>query len=307
MDAGFLGGFGQVVEAVQKRPPVTVAVAAANDMEALEALDSASRLGIARGILVGSRERILPMLEALCLEAEVVAEPDPAAAALEACRLVREGVAQVLMKGLVNSRDFMKAVLNAGVGLRTGRLLSHLAAFEVPGAEKLLFHTDGGINIAPVGREKVEILANALEALEAMGYKEPKVAVLAANEAVSDKMPATVQAAEVVEAWKSGRFATPCVVEGPIAMDVAVSTEAARHKGIQSRVSGKTDLFLMPNIEASNIASKSLIYYAGAKMAGIVLGASAPVVMTSRAETPEGKRNSIALACLVSGGKGEGK
>ncbi len=307
MDTGFLGGFGQVVEAMLGRPPVTVAVAAANDMEALEALDSVSRLGIARGILVGDRERITPMLEALGLDAEVVGESDPAAAAMEACRLVREGVAQVLMKGLVNSRDFMKAVLNAAVGLRTGRLLSHLAAFEISGATKLVFHTDGGINISPVGREKIEILGNALEALGAMGYKEPKVAVLAANEAVSEKMPATVQAVEVVEAWKAGCFTVPCVVEGPIAMDVAVSVEAARHKGIMSRVSGETDLFLMPNIEASNIASKTLVYYAGAKMAGIVLGAAAPVVMTSRAETPEGKRNSIALACLVSRERGEGK
>jgi len=203
------------------------------------------------------------------------------------------------MKGLVNSSDFMRAVLNAEAGLRTGRLLSHLAVFEVPGQRKLLFLSDGGINIAPGLEEKRQILENALGALAAMGYREPKVGILTANEQVNPKMSATTDAAALVEAWRSGAFSVPCVVEGPVALDVAVCPEAARHKRIDSAITGEVDLLIMPNIEAGNVCGKTLIHFAGARMAGLVLGAAAPIVMTSRAETAEGKRDSIALACLA--------
>jgi phosphate butyryltransferase len=296
--------FGEVVERVRSRGAVTVAVAAAEDREVLEALKLAADAGLAGAILVGDESKIRPLAEEAGLSGyRVVHETEPVLAARTAVRLVREGEAQVLMKGLVNSSDFMRAVLNAEAGLRTGRLLSHLAAFEVPGQKKLIFLSDGGINIAPGLEEKKQILENALQALAAMGYAEPKVGILTANEQVTPKMPATADAAAIVEAWKSGAFSVPCVVEGPVALDVAVSPEAARHKRIDSAITGDPDLFIVPNIESGNLCGKTLIHYARARMAGLVLGASAPVVMTSRAESAEGKRDSIALACLVGGAK----
>ena len=293
-----LRNFEEVIERTRQLGGKSLAVAAAGDREVLEAVRLAGEQGVARGILVGDREAIRPLAEELGLgDLRVIHEPDPAASAVRAAELVRVGEAQVLLKGMVNSSDFMRGVLHPEKGLRTGRLLSHLAAFQIPGEGKLVFHSDGGINIAPDLEAKKGILANALAAL---GYHAPKVAVITANEQVNPKMPATVDAAALVEAWKAGAFRVPCVVEGPIALDVALSPEAARHKGIESAVSGDVDLFLMPNIEAGNVAGKSLLHYARAQMAGLVLGAAAPVVLTSRSETAEGKLYSIALACLAS-------
>ncbi len=295
-----LRNFEEVIEQTRKLGGREVAVAAAGDREVLEAVRLAGEKGVARGLLVGDEGTIRPLAEELGLgDLRVVHEPDPAAAAVRAAELVHRGEAQVLLKGLVNSSDFMRGVLHPEKGLRTGRLLSHLAVFQIPGTPKLAFHTDGGINIAPDLEAKKGILANALAALAALGYDAPKVAAITANEQVNPKMPATVDAAGLVEAWKAGAFEVPCVVEGPIALDVALSPEAARHKGIESAVSGDVDLFLMPNIEAGNVAGKSLLHYAGAQMAGLVLGAAAPVVLTSRAETAQGKLVSIALACLA--------
>ena len=165
----------------------------------------------------------------------------------------------------------------------------------------MFFHTDSGMNIAPTLEEKKDILINAMLALNALGIERPNVAVLTANEVVNPKMPATVDAKALVDMSAAGEL-PPGVVEGPIAMDVALNPEAARHKGLISEISGKVDLFLMPNIETGNSVGKALMYYVKAKMAGIVLGATHPVVMTSRAESAEGKLNSIALAALMAGG-----
>ncbi|MFZ7102643.1 MAG: phosphate acyltransferase [Peptococcaceae bacterium] len=292
--------FAEILEKVKGNDPLTISVAVAQDRDVLEAVKLAMEEGLAQAILVGDQGEISAMLKQLGFPAEVliIDEPDLNLAALTAVSLVKKGKAQVLMKGLINSSDFLKAVLHGEEGLRTGRLISHLAAFEVPGQDKLIFHSDGGMNIAPDLRQKKEILFNAVLALNVMGIEKPNVAVLTANEKVSAKMPATVDAQGLVEMWEEGAF-PPCIVEGPIALDVAVSAEAAKHKGITSRVSDQVDLFLMPNIEAGNICGKTLIHYAGAKMAGLVLGATNPIVMTSRAETALGKLNSIALACLA--------
>jgi len=295
--------FTEVLEKVKGQEPLTISVAVAQDKDVLEAINLAEEAGLAKAILVGNKAEIVPMMKEIGLREDIPIfdEPDIGKAALKAVSLVKRGDAQVLMKGLINSSDFLKAVLNPEEGLRTGRLISHLAAFEVPGQEKLIFHTDGGMNIAPNLEQKKDILLNAILALNAMGIERPNVAVLTANEKVSPKMPATVDAQALVEMWEKGVF-PPSVVEGPIALDVAVSPEAAHHKGIKSKVSGQVDLFLLPNIDAGNICGKTLVYYAGGKMAGLVLGATNPIVMTSRAETAIGKLNSIALACLVAVG-----
>jgi phosphate butyryltransferase len=294
--------YNEIVAEIKKRSLVRISVAVAQDKEVLAAVKLAQDAGIAEAILVGDTSIITPMLEDVGLPDNtlIIHEPETMKAALKAVSLVKNGQAQVLMKGLINSSDFLRSVLHKEAGLRTGRLLSHLGAFEIPGQEKLLFITDGGMNIAPTLLEKKKILINSMLALHAMGIAEPKVALLTANEAVSEKMPATVDAKALVEMSITGELPSG-LVEGPIALDVAVSLEAAKHKGIDSKIAGNVDLMLVPNIETGNALGKSLIYFAKSKMAGIVLGATHPIVMTSRSETPEGKMNSIALACLVNG------
>jgi phosphate butyryltransferase len=278
-----------------------VAVAAADDGEVIEAMREAAVLGLADAILVGEAQAIMAAAGAAGLPAtaRIIDIEDRREAALEAARLVRCGDADVLVKGAVNTSDFLKAVLDSEKGLRAGGLLSHLAAFEIPGETKLVFHSDGGMNVAPELAEKRQILANAVAALHRLGLAEPKVAVLAANEQVNPKVRATVDAAALVDLWKSGAF-PGCVVEGPIALDVATSREAAARKGLQSAIAGDTDLFIMPSIEAGNIAGKLLVRYAGARMAGIVLGALGPIVLVSRADDAAAKIHSLALACLAS-------
>lgn len=303
-----LQNFQDVLYRAKKYGKVKISVAVAQDLDVLLALKLAKDENLVQPILVGDREAIMPLLVKAGLpdDTTIIDVPDVDKAALTAVELVHNGEADVLMKGLINSSNFLKAVLNAEAGLRTGRLLSHLAVFEVPGEKKLIFHSDGGMNIAPGLAEKKDILVNAMTALHSIGIDMPKVAILTANELVNPKMSATVDAKALSEMAEAGQL--PCgVVEGPISLDVAISPIAASHKGLSSKVSGDVDLFLMPNIETGNSLGKSLIYYAGGRMAGLVLGATNPIVMTSRAETPEGKFYSIALACLSAAGLKGGK
>ncbi|MEL7657108.1 MAG: phosphate acyltransferase [Bacillota bacterium] len=278
-----------------------IAVAVAQDKEVILTAAEAYQAGIADFILVGDQEKIKEIAEDIdrSFEFNVIDEKDENEASLLAAELVRKGEADVLMKGLVNSSVFLKAVLNEERGLRSGKSLSHLAAFEIPGQPKLAFYTDGGMNTFPDYEMKKNIVTNALEALKKLGIEVPKVAVLTANETVNPKMPSTVDAAKLTEAGEAGEL-PPCMIEGPVALDIALSREAAAHKKIESKISGDVDLFIVPNIEAGNMIGKTLIYCANAKMAGVILGGRKPIVMTSRAENAEGKMNSIILACLLS-------
>ncbi len=278
----------------------TICVAVAQDREVLLAVKGAAGIGLARSILVGDERAIGTMCREIGLDTDItiVHEPDDTAAALLAAEMVREGKADVLAKGRINSSDFLKAALDPSRGLRSGRILSHIAAFEIPSSRKLVFHSDGGMNIAPTLDEKEQILRNAIEVVRGLGIDMPKIAILAANEKPTPKMPATMDAQALVERWKAGNF-PPCIVEGPIAMDVAASREAAGHKGIHSVIAGDVDIFIVPNIEAGNMIGKTLVYYAGAKIAGIVAGALKPIVMVSRSDNAKAKIDSIALACLV--------
>lgn len=227
-----------------------------------------------------------------------IEEADGAKAALQAAKLVRDGEADVLMKGLVNTSDFLRAVLDQENGIRGDGFLSHFAAFETPGQDRLIILTDGGMNLYPTLEEKVKILANAVEALHKLGVECPKVAALCANEVINPKLISSVDAAALVKMNAAGEI-PGCIIEGPIALDVALSAEAARHKNIESRIAGETDLYLVPNIDAGNIMGKILICCAGAKMAGVVLGAKAPVVLVSRSDNAESKLNSLAFACAM--------
>jgi phosphate butyryltransferase len=295
-----LTSFQHLLDLAKARGPIRVAVAAAQDPEVMEAIQAGIQANLIEAVLVGDADLIRPLAEELGISArvQIVHEADATRASLLAAGCVRDGEAQVLMKGLVNSSTFLRAALDPERGLRSGRLLSHLVAMEIPGAPKLSFFTDGGMNIAPDLEEKKQILANALEAMIQMGVEVPRVAVLCANEQVSPKMPATVDAQALVEAWEAGAF-PDCIVEGPIAMDVALNPLAAQHKGLESRVSGDVDLFLMPNIESGNMVTKVLLHYTASKFGGVIVGASHPIVMVSRSNTAEDKLNAIAMAALI--------
>lgn len=291
--------FKEVIEEVKTKEPFTVAVAAADDCEVLGAVHMAMELGFVKPILVGDSEKIQKLQKDIGMkECTIVSEPDAQKAAEKAVALVKDKQAQVLVKGMVNTSVYMRAILNRENGLRTGRLISLLAVYEMSCYHKLIFGTDSGINPAPTLEQKQEILYNALEAMQQMGIHNPKVALLAANEMVDPKISATADAAELVKRAENGAF-PKAIIEGPMSFDVTFDAHAAEHKGIVSKVSGDPDLLLFPNIESGNMLGKSWLLFNNAKWAGIVLGASAPVVLGSRSDTPEIKLNSIALGCLA--------
>jgi phosphate butyryltransferase len=295
--------FQQVIDKVKELPKLKVSVANAQDERVLQALKQAVKEGFVEPVLVGSRSEI----ERAAWEADFdlagieIRQADGLEGPDMAVKLVRGGYCQVLMKGLVNSSAFLKAVLNKEWGLCTGQVLSHLAIYEINGYDRLIFITDGGMNIAPDIETKKQILQNAVNFAQSLGIAQPKVAVLSANEKVSEKMPVTLEAQQLANLAKNGAFGS-AIVDGPLALDIAINEESARHKGIKSPVAGHADILLVPDIEAGNILGKSITYFAGGVMAGIVLGAAAPIVMPSRADTPEGKLRSLALACLAGHG-----
>lgn len=293
--------FLQLRGALEHRPPVKVSVAVAQDEEVIQTIKVAHFLGFAAATLVGDRDKIMELMERKGFTApvEIIHEKDEFQAALIASKLVRDAKADVLMKGLINTTHFLKAVLDETAGLRTDRLLSHFSAFESPDHSKIMFYTDGGLNTFPDLQDKIQILRNGLEALHRIGIETPKVAALAANEVVNAKMQATLDARELSLMYQRGEL-PQCILEGPVTIDVAFSKEAAKRKGIISAISGDVDLLLMPNIEAGNMVGKTLMFYAHAKMAGLVLGGSRPIVLASRAANAEEKLNSLALACLMS-------
>lgn len=293
-------GFGSLQEKAKSIGRVTVAVAAAADKDILEAIKLAQYEGLITPVLVGDVDLIKRLAQDIGLDlenAELIQEPCPVAAANKAVDAIEDGRAQFLMKGIVNSADFLRAVLRSDRGLRTGRLLSHLSAFQVPGFSRLLFMSDGGINIAPDLMQKKEILENSLLYLKDIGMDLIKVIALAANEVASTKMPATMDAEALAGMSRAGEF-QGAIVEGPLALDGAVSAAALKHKGIKSQINGDVDLILVPTIEAGNVLAKSLVYFAGATMAGIVLGAKVPIVLTSRNDTPRSKFMALTMAAL---------
>lgn len=293
-------GFDSLHERAKSLGPAKVAVAAAEDKEVLEAIKLAKNEGLITPVLVGDADLIKRLAQDVRLDlekVELIHEISPVAAANKAVDAVVDGQAHFVMKGLVNSSDFLRAVLRSDRGLRTGRLLSHLSAFQVPGFSRLLFVTDGGMNIAPDLAQKKEILENNLLYLKGIGMDLVNVIVLAANEVASPKMQATMDAQALAEMSRAGEF-PGAIVEGPLALDGAVSAAALKHKGISSQINGDVDLILVPTIEVGNVLGKSMVYFAGATMAGIVLGAKVPIVLTSRNDTPRSKFMALAMAAL---------
>lgn len=292
-----------VTTACARRPKRTIAIAQAADDKMIHVAQAVLDIDLCDVILVGDEDRIreLAALDGLPIgRVTVIDEKDDARVGIRAVELVSSGRADVFVKGKMNTSDFLRAVLNKEVGLRTGRQLNVMTCYDEPGQKKLFFITDGGMTIAPTLEDKAEILRNAVPVLHNMGIEEPKVALLAANEKVNPKMPATVDAAALCEMAERNELPR-AIYEGPIAFDVAMRPDAAEEKGIVSRVSGDVDLFLVPNIETGNCMGKAIGYFGGGQTAGIVVGAAAPVVMSSRAASIEGKVTSIAWAILACG------
>lgn len=276
-----------------------MAVAVAEDHEVIEAVAKAIKLQLAQFRLYGNQEKIMGMLQEHGLQTsehvEVIAAMSSAEAAELSVKAVRNGEADVLMKGNIPTANILKAVLNKEWGLRKGSVLSHVAAFEVQNYDRLIFVTDAAMNIAPDVTQKAAIIQNTVEVAQAIGIDLPKVAPIAAVEVVNPAMQATIDAAMLTQMNRRGQI-KDCIVDGPLALDNAVSQIAAEHKGIVSDVAGKADILLVPTIEAGNVLYKSLVYFADAKVGAMIAGAKAPIVLTSRADSAETKVYSLALA-----------
>lgn len=286
----------------RKGTPRTIAVACPHDEDVLLSLHAADRAGIARPLLVGRRAQIESLAARLGLDGfapEIIECADDAGAVELAVRKVRGGEAQMLMKGMVSTGTFLKGVLNKEFGLRQRALLSHVALFEAEGPQRLVLFTDVAMNIAPDLGAKAQILENAVSLAHRLGFDRPRVAAIAAVETVNPDMPATLDAAALAKMADRGQI-KGCQVDGPLALDNALSEEAARHKGISSPVAGVADILLLPDIEAGNVLYKALGLAKRWPIAAVIVGASAPVVLTSRADSDETKFNSIALAAAIS-------
>lgn len=293
--------FEELIKLAQTKGPKRVVIAAAHDGEVIQALKSAQYLGLVEGILIGDSSLIYREAEKCGLELkenQVIHETDPEVIACRAVELVRLGEGDMLMKGLIDTAKLIKAVLDKDKGLRTGRALSHVAVLQVEGIDRFIFITDSGINIAPDLNRKAEIIQNAIEVARALGVKEPKVAVLTAIEVVNPEMPATVEAANLAKMAERGQI-KGAIVDGPLALDLAISPEAAKHKRVNSLVAGQADILVVPYIEVGNVLLKALIHFARAKAAGVVMGAKAPIVLMSRSDAPETKTYSLALGLMV--------
>lgn len=293
--------FEDIVRAAQEKGPKTIAVAVAQDLEVLLAVQAAKEFGIADAILVGDEveiRRIAQEHEIDISTCKLVNQTDKVQACRTAVELVKQGKAQIVMKGLIDTSVLLKAVLDKEIGLRTDKVLSHVAVADIGGFDRLFYITDAAMNIAPDLQAKKQIIENSLQVASALGNDNPKVACICAVEKVNDKMQATLDAAELVKMNETGEL-SGCVVAGPFALDNAVSVEAAKHKGITNPVAGQADILLMPFIEVGNVLYKSIVFFAKGKIAGIVVGAKAPVVLTSRADSDIAKLNSIAIGVLM--------
>ncbi|HBC30878.1 MAG TPA: phosphate butyryltransferase [Clostridiales bacterium] len=294
--------FDELLKMAKNSQPKKIAIAAAQDEDVLMAVSSAYNEKLCIPTLIGDKEKIIELSQKINFSLDniqIIKSKDDKEAARTAVSLVSSGDADIVMKGLIDTSIILKAVLDKEIGLRTGNILSHAAVFESDKYHKLFIITDAAMNIAPSALEKKQIIENTLPLCRSLNIENPKVAVVCAKEKVTDKMQATVDAEILVNMYKAGEI-KGCIVDGPFGLDNAISKEAAAVKGIKGEVAGDTDVLLMPNIEAGNVMYKTLTYLANSKNAGIILGAKAPIVLTSRADSDEAKLYSILLAVICS-------
>lgn len=293
--------FKEIIKFAKERGPKTISVACCQYKEVLMAIEMARKKKIANAILVGDIEKTKEIAKNINLDLsnyELIHIEDLSEASLKSVELVSEGKAHMVMKGLVDTSIILKAVLDKDKGLRTGNVLSHVAVFDIKNYDRLFFITDAAMNLAPDLNTKKQIIENACTVAHSLDIENPKVAVLCAKEKVNPKMKDTVEAKELEEMCNRGEI-KGCIVGGPFALDNAVSVEAANHKCITHQVAGNADILLAPDIEAGNILYKSLVFFSESKNAGVIVGAKAPIILTSRADNEETKLNSIALGVLM--------
>jgi len=293
--------FETIIKYARKAGPKTIAVAAAEDEDVLKAVEFARLEGIINAVLVGDRDKIEEILKDQCIDPcnyQIIDEKDINKSCNKAVQLVKTGKASTIMKGFVDTSIVLKAVLNKETGLNIKGLLSHVGVLKVDRYDRFFIISDSALNISPTLEDKVSIIENAVKVAHALGNENPKVAILCPVEKVNEKIISTVHAAELVKMNEEGKI-TGCIVGGPFALDNAVSEEAAKHKKIDHPVAGKADVLIAPNLEVGNVLNKAMEYFAYTEKAGIIMGAGAPIVLTSRASSSVSKLNSIAVAVLV--------
>jgi phosphate butyryltransferase len=280
-------------------------VVMAQDETVLEGIKMAQELNLILPVLIGNKDSILQHAKNVNLDLnnmEIHAAQDENEAIKKSISLVKEH-GDFLMKGALSTSAFLKGVLNKEWGLRTGKILSHIAVLEISGYHKLIFMSDGGMNPKLDLKIRIDIINNAVKMMKAINIQQPKIGLIAASEVINPDMPETTDAVKIVNLNKTGEI-KDCIIEGPFGFDVAISKKASDHKKIKSAIAGDVDFLLMPNISAANIWAKGLIFFASAKAAGMIAGAAKPVIMLSRADKPETKLNSIALGVALSAESG---
>ena len=291
----------ELVDLAKKKGVRRVVVPAANDEEVLLAVAEAVKHGLVKPILIGDRKEIETLAREHAVDlsaAEIVHEPDNDKAAKLAVAKINAGEADVIMKGILGTANYMRPILNKETGIKKAKVLSHVALFNAPRFDRVMAVTDVALNIAPTLDEKVAILENAVSVMNAVGFEKPKVAMLAAVETVKSDMQATVDAACLTKMCERGQIKN-CIVDGPLALDNALSVEAAKIKKIVSPVAGHADLLFAPEIVSGNVIYKGLVHFSAVEMAAVIVGAKCPVVLTSRADSHMSKFYSIALACAL--------
>lgn len=295
--------FDDMIKTVTKAAKKTIAVAMAQDVDALAALGNAVDLGLADAILVGTQNEIMVKAHAANVDLnkfQIMHVEGELAATARAVQLVRDGQANTLMKGNCSTATILKAVLDKDHGLRSGKLLSHLGVFEVNSYPKLILMSDAAMNIYPDLTAKIAITENAIEAAQKLGIELPKVALITAIEKVNPgAMPCTVDAAVIAQMGQRGQI-KGAVIDGPLAVDNALDKHSCEVKSIHSDVGGNADILIMPNIEAGNVFYKVMTYMAKSRTAGVICGASAPIILPSRADSDDSKFLAIVLALLLS-------
>lgn len=292
----------ELISLAKENEKKTLSVAVAQDKEVLTAVTEAVKLGIVDAILVGDEEKInkIALEDNLFMDnIKIVNEKDTIKAAAKAVEFVSNGQAHFIMKGMLGTADLLRAVLNKEAGLRGKGLLSHVMVYDVPTYHKLIFLTDGGMVPYPTVEDKVGIINNAVKVAHKIGIEVPKIAPICAVEVVNPSMQATIDASVLSQMSKRGQI-KGCIIDGPLALDNAISKLAAEHKGIVSEVAGDADVLLVPNIESGNFLGKSMTYFANAESAGVIMGAKCPVVLVSRADSAKSKLYSIALGSVIS-------
>ncbi len=291
----------EIIQRVKNLPIKKIAIAGAESEEVLKSADEALRENIAESILIGNREKIYEVAKRCNVGLgafSIVDAENEVEASKKAVELVVKGNAEVIVKGIVKTPVLLKAVLNKEYGLRTDRLLTHVFLIQIEGFDRLLIVTDAAIVISPTLEEKIHIVQNAIEFAIAMGIEKPKVALLGAIELVNPKMPESIEAAAISKMAERGQIRGG-IVDGPLALDNAISEESARIKGVNSPIAGKADILVVPDIKSGNIFGKALMYFSKIRSAGLVVGAKSPIVLTSRSDSAENRLNSIAIGILM--------